>query len=165
MIVKIHLQKVVAMWGLWGQRSEILHGTLYGQYTCHRKIQAQSREKKLIFGHPNAVGIVMKSKFQNCHWISPPPKKKVFKLVLKSKQCILYYPQLLAQAKDLIDKCLRHQSRTRWKREKIMKHLWLKDDEVLWEAKGQMETPTRGRKGLLWTFKKVSVTPRLHVVH
>ena len=51
-MVRIHLQKVAATWGYWGQRSEILHGTLYGQYTCHIKIQAQS-EKKLIFGHLN----------------------------------------------------------------------------------------------------------------
>ena len=52
-MVRIHLQKVAATWGYWGQRSEILHGTLYGQYTCHIKIQAQSEKKKLIFGHPN----------------------------------------------------------------------------------------------------------------
>ena len=49
LIVRFHLQKVVATWGHWGQRSEILHRTLYGQYTCHMKIQAQSK-KKIFFG-------------------------------------------------------------------------------------------------------------------
>ena len=33
------------MQGHLGQRSEILHETLYGQYTCHVKIQAQSEKK------------------------------------------------------------------------------------------------------------------------
>ena len=45
LMVRIHLQKVAATWGYWGQRSEILHGTLYGQYKCHIKIQAQSEKK------------------------------------------------------------------------------------------------------------------------
>ena len=50
-MARIHLQKVVATWGHWGKRSEILYRTLYGQYTCHMKIQAQSK-KKIFFGHP-----------------------------------------------------------------------------------------------------------------
>ena len=50
-MIRIHLQKVVAMRGHWCLRSEILHVTLYGQYTCHIKIQAQS-EKKTNFWTP-----------------------------------------------------------------------------------------------------------------
>ena len=60
-MVRIHLQNVAATWGYRGQRSEILHGTLYGQYTVTVKYTIQYmpykntgsiQEKKLIFGHP-----------------------------------------------------------------------------------------------------------------
>ena len=52
LMVRIHFQKQVAMQGHFGQRSEILHGTLYGQYTCDMpyKNTGSIREKKLIFG-------------------------------------------------------------------------------------------------------------------
>jgi len=87
-----------------------------------------------------------------------PPFSEDRKCGMELKQQILqanyiYYPQLFdqisSQAKDLIDKCLRVDPNERISSEEILRHPWLKDDEVLRKAKGLMATQTRGRKRLL----------------
>ena len=66
-MVRIHVQKGVATQGHWARGLKFLHGTLYDQYTCHIKIEAQSEGKK-IFGHPKRHLPNRHDHFQPMQW-------------------------------------------------------------------------------------------------
>ena len=95
-MVRIHLQKVAATWGYWGQRSEILHGPLYGQYTCHIKIQAQSEKKNkfldtlMVILYPayrNWEGLLMYQLFVRVQRWRPIPLRQLFYPVFVIPRC------------------------------------------------------------------------------